>query len=373
MNNNQNNQYYQNNTYNNNKLKKSFKDLYPNTGYGSSGTSQQTNNYQYQYQYNMNNFQNSNGQINNHYPIQNNLKEGSRPLWSYREIKYDQNRMPMNSEEFIPKEIKKQEIKTTPIPKKENIKQFQERDKKYFNNSRYQKVTVTKKVKNSDSIQPMIQKKGPEDDYEQKYSIQNYENMNVQPQQNINNNNYLDNQENYNNANNQNDEINNLMDNYGNEDNEGNEENENENEDDNGEIELDNNNYQKELDKIIDEDDNNDNENYNNNNEEQNPELNNMKDNVMNEDDLEKENYEIDPQTLAEVHSEDENEEKEYMPNPEKFEENENKDMINKDKNKPRPAFMDTITQNVTDFIDDVKTFPEGNLESWNYCADYNP
>ena len=61
------------------------------------------------------------------------------------------------------------------------------------------------------------------------------------------------------------------------------------------------------------------------------------------------------------------------MPNPEKFEENENKDMINKDKNKPRPAFMDTITQNVTDFIDDVKTFPEGNLESWNYCADYNP
>ena len=47
-----------------------------------------------------------------------------------------------------------------------------------------------------------------------------------------------------------------------------------------------------------------------------------MKDNVMNEDDLEKENYEIDPQTLAEVHSEDENEEKEYMLNPEKLEEN---------------------------------------------------
>ncbi len=131
-----------------------------------------------------------------------------------------------------------------------------------------------------------------------------------------------------------------------------------------------NNNFYYQNKKIDDEIDN---ENYNNNNEEQNPELNNMKDNVMNEDDLEKENYEIDPQTLAEVHSEDENEEKEYMPNPEKFEENENKDIINKDKNKPRPAFMDTITQNVTDFIDDVKTFPEGNLESWNYCADYNP
>ena len=47
----------------------------------------------------------------------------------------------------------------------------------------------------------MIQKKGPEDDYEQKYSIQNYENMNAPPQQNNNNNNYMENQDNYNNTN----------------------------------------------------------------------------------------------------------------------------------------------------------------------------
>ena len=54
------------------------------------------------------NLQNNNGYPpqNYHYPIEDQGKEKERPLWSYREIKYDQNRMPMNSEEFIPKEIK---------------------------------------------------------------------------------------------------------------------------------------------------------------------------------------------------------------------------------------------------------------------------
>ena len=47
---------------------------------------------------------------------------------------------------------------------------------------RYQKVKVIKKAKKIENIQPKIPKKGPMDDYEQQYNIQNnnYEQINEQ-------------------------------------------------------------------------------------------------------------------------------------------------------------------------------------------------
>jgi hypothetical protein len=117
------------------------------------------------------NYRNQNNMNKNEVSRMTEYNKGKeRPLWSYREIKYDEFKQPRNTENItttlLPKKnniVEKQEI-----PRKSNLEQLQENDKKYFNNVKYQKVKVTKKVKNDN-----IARKGPEDDFEQKYSIQN--------------------------------------------------------------------------------------------------------------------------------------------------------------------------------------------------------
>ena len=54
---------------------------------------------------------------------------------------------------------------------------------------------------------------------------------------------------------------------------------------------------------------------------------------------------------------------------------NQNINNNNKSNNqtRPKPSFNETISQKVTDLIEDVKIFPEGSLESWNCVADYTP
>ena len=352
----------------NNLSQKRSKDLYPDVGYGSSGSSQQLyNNSNYQNSINNNNYESNNYPQQNFYnqnQIQSN--ENERPLWSYREIKFDKFKMPMNTEEM--ESQKNLQSKNPEIPRKSEL---QENEQKYFNNAKYQKVKVIKKVKNSDNIPLKIQKKGPVDDYEQQYNIQNYNNNNEQENpQNIE---YNDNQNIYNNINEQN-QINN--DNENNDNYEQNEENfenmNNEEDEEEGEIELEQKDIQDEYDKIID-----DNEgNYNNQEpkEENNNLQNQVQKNEINDEEFQKENYDIDIENLAEANSENEKEENENV--------NENQKIINqniKNKNesnnqiRPKPSFNETISQKVTDLIEDVKTFPEGNLESWNCVADYTP
>ena len=88
-------------------------------------------------------------------------KGKERPPWSYREIKYDEFKQPRNTENItttlLPK--KNNNIEKQEIPRKSNLEQMQENDKKYFNNVKYQKVKVTKKVKNDN-----IPRRGPQDD-----------------------------------------------------------------------------------------------------------------------------------------------------------------------------------------------------------------
>ena len=374
MNFSQNNQYSQQGNYYPNKGTKTSKELYPNTGYGSSGSSTQNNNTNYNFQNNINNSQNMNMQNNNNYPPQNyhypieQGKERERPLWSYREIKYDEFKEPLNTEELAPKKIERPEIQPE-IPRQSNLDQLQEEDKKYFNNMKYQKVKVTKKVKNNVIPPPKVQKKGPVDDYEQQYNINNYDNNNnINEQVNNQNPEFMENQ-NY--------KINNY--NYNNEKNEQNFENIN-NEDEEGEIELAQKDIQDEYDKIID--DNNE-ENYNNQNVNYNEEdpkqdikdlQNQMQQNAINDDELQKENYDIDIENLAEANSDNEKEEKENIPQPqENYIQNENNNIQANQPMRPRPAFNEVMTQKVTDYIDEVKTFPEGTLESWNCVADYTP
>ena len=62
------------------------------------------------------------------------------------------------------------------------------------------------------------------------------------------------------------------------------------------------------------------------------------------------------------------------IPQPqENYIQNENNNIQANQPMRPRPAFNEVMTQKVTDYIDEVKTFPEGTLESWNCVADYTP
>ena len=322
------------------KLKKNNDNSNKNSGYGSSGTKQQfNNNYNYQ---NINN-----PPQNNHYPIENNEDGNERPLWSYREIKYDHYKEPLNTEDISNKDKNKFEI--------ENL---QDEDKKYFNNLKYQKVKVTKKIKNN-NIPQKIQKKGPVDDYEQQYNQENY---NDKEELNNPNNKFLEKQNN---------DINiNITNNEQSEENINNEEEE-------GEIELAQKDIQDEYDKIIDDNE----ENYNNQNLNYNKEIpkedinnrqNESQKNEINDDELQKENYDLDIDNLAEANSDNEGEENKKIPDQNYIQKESNNNNINKQM-RPKPSFNDLIKQKITDPIDLVKTFPDGNLESWNCVADYKP
>ena len=370
MNYNQQNQYLQNSKNNTSKVKKTSKDLYPGTGYGSFGSSQQFNN-------NFNNNTNNNYPSQNYYyPNQTQINNNERPLWSYRETKYDENKMPMNTEEIEPPKIEKPLINSE-MPKKADYELLKEKDKKYFNNNRYQKVKVTKKVKNSTIAPPPkveveVKKKGPEDDYEQQYNIQNNINDEQLNQQEL--------EENKNNNFNYNNQINNFNNNNYEQNEENIDNNENmDNEDEEVEIELAKKNMENEYDRIIDDDNNKNYNNQNENNEEyeeeQKDEINDiqnqMERNEINDDELQNENYDLDVDNLAEADSDNEN--KNIPEKQENNDENQNNNMELNNQNRHRPTFNKIMTQKITDIIDNVKTFPEGNLESWNFVADYNP
>ena len=348
-------------------IKKTSKDLYPDGGYGSSGSRNQNNN---NFKNDINNYnkQNNNFQSENYkYPNSNQINDIERPLWSYREIKYDENKQPMNSEEIV----------TQKITKKSNLEQLQENEQKYFNNMRYQKVKVTKKVKNITMAPPPkveveVKKKGPEDDYEQQYNIQNNINDEQLNQQEL--------EENKNNNINYNNQINNFNNNNYEQNEENIDNNENmDNEDEEVEIELAKKNMENEYDRIIDDDNNKNYNNQNENNEEyeeeQKDEINDiqnqMERNEINDDELQNENYDLDVDNLAEADSDNEN--KNVPEQQENNVENQNNNMESNNQNRPRPTFNKIMTQKITDIIDNVKTFPEGNLESWNFVADYNP
>jgi hypothetical protein len=261
-----------------------------------------------------------------------------------------------------------EEITTQKIPRKSNLEQLQENDQKYFNNMKYQKVKVTKKVKKIENKQPKIQKKGPMDDYEQQYNIENnnYEQVNNQN---------IENPENVNNNFNEMNQINNLNENY--EQNEENLENLNNEDDEEGEIDLAQKDIQDEYDKIIDDNGQNiNNQQFNYNEEEQKKDLNNLQNqiqnNEINDEELQKENYDLDIENLADVHSDNEKEENNNL-QAQQQNLNQNNQIESNNQNRPMPSFNETITQKVTDAIEDVKIFPEGNIESWNCVADYTP
>ncbi len=384
MNNNNYPNQFQNNNYYNNSSNQNYRDPgYSNMDRNNQqkGYSSQNNKIYNSNNNNMNNQPNFSNQINSQMP--NNIryteapirpfqspqdqpntnqkdisrmteynKGKERPLWSYREIKYDEFKQPRNTEFITTTTLNRGEgkKKQKEIPSKSDMEQFQKRDKIYFNNLKYQKVKVTKKVKNNEKI---IQKRGPQDDFEQKLNNQNYNNNynfdnNNNNQFNDNNNQFIDN----NNNNFNNDYI-----------------GENEN--------IQNNN-----------DDNNNNNNFNNDYIGENENIQNNNDN-----DLQKDNYEINIDNLAEVESakneslEEDNEEVEYMHqlkeneenyniiddnNNENFQEDNQNNNLNNQIN-PRPSFAKTIKQKVTDYIDQINTIPEANLQSWNLVADYTP
>ena len=296
--------------------------------------------------------------------------KGEKPLWSLRETTYDEFKEPRNTETVTTNKIyrKSNLVESAIIPKKNNLEELQEMDKKYFNNVKYKKVKVTKKVKNEENN---VHKKGPEDDYEQKYSIQNYNNQNQ-----YNNGFIYNNQNQYNkNEYNENDDNNDYLMN---------------NEQDNNNIhdlsgKLDNNDINKNDNNENDEEFQNIlNNNINNNYEELN--LNNEE--LQNhENEAEKDNYQLDLDQLEETNSiknqqEEENEEEEeYMPqlknNNNEIDNNiniqRNNNYQNNNQVNPRPSFIETTTQKVNDNIDQIIVTPEANLEKWNLIADYIP
>ena len=301
-----------------------------------------------------------------------------RPLWSYREIKYDEFKIPRDTENITTASITRVEPKKKEeeIPPKTDFDDWQKKDKIYFNNNKYQKVRVTKKLKNNEKTG---QRRGPQDDYDHNNYNQNYNNNfnydnNNNNQYNNNNNPYNDN----NNINQYNDN-NNPYNNNKNNNNNNNPYNDNNN----------NNPYN---------DNNNPYNNNNNNNNDDSIDYNQKNDNdndVKNDND----NYEIDLDALADVDSakndqnEEEDDEGEYIPNlkesnannapnnlnnnniNENLQENKlnnNLNNLNNQRN-PRPSFVESTTQKVTDIIDQINTIPEPNLQSWNLVADYTP
>lgn len=289
------------------------------------------------------------------------FNKGEKPLWSLRETTYDEFKEPRNTETVTTSKIYRKSNLVEPpiIPRKSNLEELQEMDKKYFNNVKYKKVKVTKKVKNEENN---VQKKGPEDDYEQKYNFQNYNNQN-QYNNEFGYNNL--NQYNKNECNENGDNNDYMMNNE--QDNNNNDINKNEN-----------NDNDEEFQNIL-------NNNINNNYEEQN--LNN-EDLENHENEIEKDNYQLDLDQLEETNSiknqqEEENEEEEeYMPQLKNYNDNEidnnekiqgNNNYQNNNQVNPRPSFIETTTQKVNDNIDQIIVIPEANLEKWNLIADYIP
>ncbi len=325
-------------------------------------------------------------------------KGQERPLWSYRETKYDEFKIPRDTEHITTTSITRIEPKKKEkdIPPKTDFDDWQKKDKIYFNNNKYQKVKVTKKLKNNEKTG---QKRGPQDDYDHNNYNQNYNNNfnydnNNNSQYNNNNIPYNDN----NNKNQYNDNINPYNDNNNN-----NQYNDNINpyNDNNNQYNDSNNQYNNNINNNQYNDNDNDNNNqYNNNNNNYNDDSidynQKIDDNDLKNDN---DNYEIDVDALADVDSakNDQNEEEddvgEYTPNLKGFNANntpnnlndnninENLQKINLNNNlnnlnnqrNPRPSFVESTTQKVTDIIDQINTIPEPNLQSWNLVADYTP
>ena len=89
-----------------------------------------------------------------------NINGKERPLWSYREIKYDEFKLPRNTENVTTHMLpRKSNVADAQLnQKKKNLEELQQKDKKYFNNLKYQKVKVTKKVKNDNKMSAKDQK-----------------------------------------------------------------------------------------------------------------------------------------------------------------------------------------------------------------------
>ena len=153
---------------------------------------------------------------------------------------------------------------------------------------------------------------------------------------------------------------------------------------------LGNNNNLNQNDININDDDyeyimnNNNNNNFENQNKDDN--LKNIGNQYI-DNELDKENFQLDLDTLEEAksnknqHSEEENEEEEYAPQLKNNNENDNDINNNVEENNdnfqnnnlPRPSFIETTTQRINDTFGRIKTFPEASIEKWNLVADYNP
>ena len=88
---------------------------------------------------------------------------------------------------------------------------------------------------------------------------------------------------------------------------------------------------------------------------------NQMERNEINDDELQNENYDLDVDNLAEADSDNEN--KNVHEQQENNVENQNNNMESNNQNRSSHTFNKIMTQKITDIIDNVKTFPEGNLE----------
>ena len=171
MNNNLNQFQNYNNYSQNNQFKQRQEQKYQNPGFGSNISSQQQPSNSFQPEsytsfgnssITVNNFRNTEAPKMNYknQQFQPNQKEISRmtenikgkdnrPMSSYREIKYDEFKQPRNTENvtthILPR--KSNVVDSQLSQKKNNLEEFQKKDKKYFNNLKYQKVKVTKKQK----------------------------------------------------------------------------------------------------------------------------------------------------------------------------------------------------------------------------------
>ena len=76
-----------------------------------------------------------------------------RPLWSYREIQYDEFRIPRDTENIATTSITRKggkENEKEIMQPKNAFDDCQKKDEIYFNNNNYQKSKVTKKLKNNE-------------------------------------------------------------------------------------------------------------------------------------------------------------------------------------------------------------------------------
>ena len=159
------NQFQNYNNYSNysqnNQFNQKQEQNYQNPGFGRNMSGQQPNNNFQQESYSsfgnapitVNNFRNTEAPNMNYknqqFPpnqkeiprMTENIKGKERPLWSYREIKYDEYKLPRNTEcvttHMLPRKSNVTDAQMN--QKKKNLEELQQKDKKYFNNLKYQK------------------------------------------------------------------------------------------------------------------------------------------------------------------------------------------------------------------------------------------